>query len=728
MSCSLVTAPILCLDFGAVPIWGVAANLLAEPAVLPLLWASLSAAAVAPVVPSAGAALAWLAGWCAWWIALCARLVSAAPFAQVSTTTSIAIACAATIGVVVTRSLPRRARGTAALAVIAALAVVGVGWWALRQPSAWQPPRGLRVTFLDVGQGDSALVEVPEGAVLVDQGPPEAHVADQLRRLGVRSLAAIVLTHPQRDHVGGAADVLRRLHVTSVLDPALPNESPDEQSALDVAREHHVTVVTARAGQRYRLGHLSLRVLWPDRAGPPGEDPNQRATVLLASYGPVDLLLTADAESDVTSRLPLRPVEILKVAHHGSEDAGLPELLRRLRPRIAVISVGAGNDYGHPRPETLDALGSVPGLRLYRTDQERPRRRRGERCNDVGAGGAWSTVGRVSQQELKSVYLLTGTDRPKIETAVERLRRHFESESVDAVTAAETSGEQAVALCNAGSLFGDRRLVVVDRLDGAKRDDNRRSGGWRAGDVNAVVAYLEDPSPGTVLALVAEELARSSVLAKACAKTGDVLEYSVPKRGRTAWVTDRFRQQGVRAEPDAVAALLQLVGDDPQALATEIEKIATWADGEPVGEREVEALVAPTRETPVFALTDAWGARDATGLLEACETMLERSDRTRREDAARIVGALATHLGRVRRLKRLAGEGVAPREAAAGLRMHPFFAEKVARQGESFGDDELTDAIVRLAELDLALKGKSRIAPELELQRALVDLGRRPGD
>jgi competence protein ComEC len=92
--------------------------------------------------------------------------------------------------------------------------------------------------------------------------------------------------------------------------------------------------------------------------------------VVLASYGRVDLLMTADAESDVTGRLRAPPVEILKVAHHGSADPGLPSLLDRIRPRIAVISVGADNDYGHPDPGTVAALESVPGLALYRTDRD----------------------------------------------------------------------------------------------------------------------------------------------------------------------------------------------------------------------------------------------------------------------------------------------------------------------------------------------------------------------
>ena len=229
-------------------------------------------------------------------------------------------------------------------------------------------PSGLRVTFLDVGQGDAALLQVAQGAVLVDQGPPEADVARQLRRLGIRGLTAVVLTHPQRDHVGGAAAVLRTLPVGTVLDPGLPNDSADEAAALAAARARHVPVVSARSGSVYRLGRLVLRVLWPDGPGVPGTDPNDRAVVLLASYGETDVFLPADAESNVTAPLALHAVEVLKVAHHGSADAGLERELRVLRPRVAVVSVGARNDYGHPRQETIAALNTVGGLRLFRTD------------------------------------------------------------------------------------------------------------------------------------------------------------------------------------------------------------------------------------------------------------------------------------------------------------------------------------------------------------------------
>ena len=369
-ACGLVTAPIVWLHFGTVALWTVPANVAAEPAMPPLISLSLAAAAIEPVLPGAATSLAWLAGWCAWWIALVARVVADWPSAKVGSPVVILVTAGLVGAVLLVRQMPRYRRRTAVASVVSIALTIATAACALQPTPAWSPPQGLRVTFLDVGQGDSALLEVPGGAVLVDEGPPEADVAGQLRRLGLRSLTGIVLTHPQRDHIGGAAGVIDRLFVGAVADPGIEAPSADHDAAVAAAREHGVPVVVVHAGETFRIGRLRLSILWPDEPGLPSEDPNQHAVVALASYGATDVLLTADAESDVTSRLPLRPVEVLKVAHHGSEDPGLPDLLRVLRPRIAVISVGEGNDYDHPRPETIAALGGVSGLRTYRTDED----------------------------------------------------------------------------------------------------------------------------------------------------------------------------------------------------------------------------------------------------------------------------------------------------------------------------------------------------------------------
>jgi competence protein ComEC len=368
LACGLATAPILWLHFGAVPLFSVASNALAAPVIAPLLGLGLAAALLEPVLPTAALALSWVNGWLAAYLAGCARLVGGLPHAEISSWAGLVLLVVATVTLFLWRLLPSWRRRHLAAVLAAGLAALAA-WHMWPSPSP-APPTGLRITFLDVGQGDAVLLQVPEGAVLVDQGPPEANVAAQLRDLAVSRLSLLVLTHPQRDHVGGAADVIERLRCELILDPRLTASSADQTEALAAAGQRQVPIALARSGRTYRLGALTLRVLWPTDSGTPAEDPNLNATVLLASYGETDALLTADAESNVT--LPLRPppVEILKVAHHGSSDPGLPRLLDLVRPRVAVISVGRANDYGHPTPSTVGALEAASHLAVFRTDQD----------------------------------------------------------------------------------------------------------------------------------------------------------------------------------------------------------------------------------------------------------------------------------------------------------------------------------------------------------------------
>jgi competence protein ComEC len=132
-----------------------------------------------------------------------------------------------------------------------------------------------------------------------------------------------------------------------------------------------VRTIGAHAGQRLTFGGITVRLLWPPPPSPTFRaegDPNNRAIVALVESGDFDLLLPADAESDVTAALPFPDVDALKVAHHGSEDPGLPALLERTRPEFAAIEVGADNTYGHPTATTLEALRAVD--HVYRTDRD----------------------------------------------------------------------------------------------------------------------------------------------------------------------------------------------------------------------------------------------------------------------------------------------------------------------------------------------------------------------
>ncbi|MDQ3895478.1 MAG: DNA polymerase III subunit delta [Actinomycetota bacterium] len=313
---------------------------------------------------------------------------------------------------------------------------------------------------------------------------------------------------------------------------------------------------------------------------------------------------------------------------------------------------------------------------------------------------------------LKPVYLLTGSDRPKVGRALGRLRARFDEGAIETLAAAEASGEDAVAACNAlGLLAAKGRLVLVSGVDD-----------WKAADVKAIAAYLEDPAPATVLVLVAEGLKRDSPLAKACAPAGDVLAYDVSKRDLARWVRDQFRRVGVEIDSDASRALLEIVGDDVHALEGEIEKVAAWAGDDPVDERTIELLAVPHADPPLFALTDAWGARDPSALMAACEAVLERSPDPISKSVPRLVGTLTSHVARVIACHALAAEGVRARDAAAQLKLHPFVAEKAFAHARNYSRQELENVVVRLASLDLALKGASGLPIELELERALVDV------
>jgi DNA polymerase III subunit delta len=286
---------------------------------------------------------------------------------------------------------------------------------------------------------------------------------------------------------------------------------------------------------------------------------------------------------------------------------------------------------------------------------------------------------------------------------------------VEHLNARECSGDDVVASCNALGLFvGEGRLVIVDESER-----------WKVADVKSVTAYLASPSPATVLALVAGELKADSALAKAVAKAGQVLHFDVSKKKLPDWVAEQFARANVKVDPDAARALIDIVGDDLDELATEIEKIATWAGDEQVSVRAVELLAAGRAETSIFSLTDAWGRRDVGAVLRSAEEIMERSHRPRSGELMRIVASLVNHVGRVRRCQQLADEGVRPRDAAVRLKVHPFAAEKAFAQAANFSPEELGDALVRLAQLDAAAKGGSRLPADLELELALVDVTRR---
>jgi competence protein ComEC len=415
---TLATAPLIAFHFEELSTVTLVANLLALPAVAPAMWLGMLAAAAGqvPGLPVGvlnaldAPLLAYIAQVAAW----CAR----PGWASLKVHLGLAGLAASYVFLVVTafvtqhlarlrrherlRHPPRAdgpqtsaiwtsaARRRRILALAGGLAVVGAAF-ALLGPgrgvsgAAASGEFGLRVSVLDVGQGDAILLQ-PRGApaVLVDGGPPGDGIAGELRAAGVERLGAAIITHDQSDHAGGIRDLLGRMPIERIYFGVLRHATFAQIRAAGVATRR-----LAR-GSELRDGALRLDVLWPPRellAGPhAGEDPNLLAVVALARWRGFSILLTADAEAEATPLDP-GPVDVLKVAHHGSDDAGLGALLDRTRPRLAVISVGAGNPFGHPTPGTLATL-AAHGVPVRRTDLEGTVRidvsRNGVR---VGAGG-----------------------------------------------------------------------------------------------------------------------------------------------------------------------------------------------------------------------------------------------------------------------------------------------------------------------------------------------------
>jgi DNA polymerase III subunit delta len=319
----------------------------------------------------------------------------------------------------------------------------------------------------------------------------------------------------------------------------------------------------------------------------------------------------------------------------------------------------------------------------------------------------------VADSELRPIYLLTGGDRPKIRRALVRLRARFGPESVETIDAAAAGGEEAVAACNSLGLFaGDGgRLVVVEGVEQ-----------WKKEDEEAIAGYVANPAPGALLALVAGGDLKGSTLPALAAKAGEVLAYDIPRpRDLPSWVRAQFERLGVAVDAEGARALVEVVGEDATALASEVDKLAAWSGGEPIGRREVELLAAPAHEASQWAIMDAWGARDLTASLSACHADLERG-----AEPFLVAMRLGSQVTLVRQVQLLQEEGLGARDIAKRLRKHEYRVRKALGHAENYSRDELDEAVVRLARLDADLKGASRVAGELELERALIEIARRP--
>lgn len=234
----------------------------------------------------------------------------------------------------------------------------------------------LTVAFLDIGQGDAIFIEAPNGNQILVDGGPSAKVLHEIGKIMPwydKTIDMIVITNPDKDHIAGFVDVLKRYVVMYALEPGTQNKTPTHEAVQELIKEKGVQKLTARRGMNIDLGDgVVLSVLFPDKDVSDLKT-NDGSIVMRLTYDETEGMLTGDATSAVERHILSYDEniqsDIIKVGHHGSKTSTDGNCVKALRPQYAVISCGQGNRYGHPNEETLVTLGKFP-LKVLRTDQE----------------------------------------------------------------------------------------------------------------------------------------------------------------------------------------------------------------------------------------------------------------------------------------------------------------------------------------------------------------------
>lgn len=387
----LACTPVVAALSGEVSLVAVVANLLVAPAVAPATVLGLVGGLVATVLPTWGQVIAWPGAQAVGWIVVVARWGAALPVPAVGWGTTwwwlagLTVACVLAVRVApIVLSRPRRC---------VPLALLGVGMVAVPLPTPGWPPQGWVVAACDVGQGDALVLNAGSGrGVVVDAGPDARSVDRCLRRLQVREVPLLVLTHFHADHVDGLAGVLRGRRIGAVeVSPLAEPEAAAREVTRQLAEHDLVPHVSEHLLQR-RVGEVHLVRVWPaaEPSATASQDrANDASVVLVARVRDTTVLLTGDVEPAAQRALgrllgPLR-VDVLKVPHHGSRHQS-SQWLTSTGARVALVSAGRDNTHGHPAPEVVDLL-TRAGMVVLRTDT-------GADAVVVERGGVLGTVGR----------------------------------------------------------------------------------------------------------------------------------------------------------------------------------------------------------------------------------------------------------------------------------------------------------------------------------------------
>ncbi len=365
----LSVAPLLLHHFGEFSLLALPANLLVLPALPALMGTFVLSLGLSFLSPAAARLPLALVLHLARWILRVARFLSAHRWATVRLFPFapgwIVLYYPLLFLALLEKGRRRELARAAFLVGLSLILVIGLHLG----PTAVAAPKGLEVTFFDVGQGDAALIRTPKGVnVLVDGGKDPRLLEKKLRSRGIGYLDAVLLSHPEEDHAGGLPAAFRVCSVGLLAFPSGQGEGG--RSLLDLAAQMGTSVREMRAGDALRLGDLSITALAPLPGG--GEEPtaNDNSLVVMVDLEGLRLLLTGDVEevgqADLIRRADLS-CDVLKVPHHGGYAETFEEFLRCADPEVAVISVGEDNPYGHPAEATLRCLYRA-GSAVYRTD------------------------------------------------------------------------------------------------------------------------------------------------------------------------------------------------------------------------------------------------------------------------------------------------------------------------------------------------------------------------
>ena len=379
MSAQLLCLPLLLQLQPGLPTYSVIANLLAGPMVAPVTVLGILAVVLTPILPWLVGPITWLASLGTFLIEIVAIFFAELPIVYFPWVTGLSATILSALLILMVSAwlrsnLPRLRQASVAGLVVVAVATLSVPAASEILPGGW-PLSDWEVVACDVGQGDALVIKSLGRVAVIDVGKDEGLIDSCLSELGVRTIDLLVLTHFDFDHVGGLTGALGGRSVSHAIVSGFPDDRPATKSSLDQLEEIGTQVIVAEPTISGSLGEFGWRVLAPTKTAAEAKDSNDASVTMVFRSSKLDLVLLGDLGAEGQERVSKSVIQtigssnkplILKVSHHGSNDQSA-SFHQKLKPDLALISVGSENGYGHPGKQALQILGSA-GAQVLRTD------------------------------------------------------------------------------------------------------------------------------------------------------------------------------------------------------------------------------------------------------------------------------------------------------------------------------------------------------------------------